>query len=107
LDVEYKLLKRGRIFKCGSGSTLDISSSGVLFEAKDTQHSTGEIELTLQWPFLLDGACPLKLVIQGHVVGNRGKRIAVSIKHYEFYIAKKALSPGWCTKSKNKPKDGH
>jgi hypothetical protein len=29
------------------------------------------------------------LVIRGHVVGNRGKRIAVSIKHHELYIARR------------------
>ena len=109
LEAEYKVLKQHQVVERGCGFTLNISSTAVLFEANDTLRSTGEIELTLHWPFLLDGVCPLRLVIQGRVVRNHGhgKRIAVSIKHYEFYIARKTLSPGGSTKSKNKPKDGH
>jgi hypothetical protein len=107
LEVEYKVLKKHRVVELGSGFTLNISSSGVLFELNDTLRSTGAIELTLNWPFLLDEVCPLRLVIQGRVIRNHGKRIAASIKHYEFYIARKMLSPGWSTKSKNKPKDCH
>jgi hypothetical protein len=109
LEVEYKVLERHQVVELGSGFTQNISSSGVLFEVNDTLRSTGAIELTLQWPFLLDGVHPLRLVIKGRVIRNHGhgKRIAVTVKHYEFYLARKALSPGWCTKSKNKPKDGH
>jgi hypothetical protein len=109
LEVEYKVLERHQVVEIGSGFTLNISSSGVLFEVNETLRSISAIELTLHWPFLLDGVCPLKLVIQGHVVRNysHGKRTAVSINHYEFYIARKTLSPGGSTKSKNKPKDGH
>ena len=91
LEVEYKLLKRSQVVEFGSGSTLNISSSGVLFDANDTLHSTGVIELTLRWPFLLDGVCPLKLVIQGLVVRNHDKRIALSIKQHQFYIARRTL----------------
>jgi hypothetical protein len=93
LEVEYKVLKRHHVVERGSGSTLNISSTGVLFEASDTLRSTGAIELTLHWPFLLDGVCPLRLVIKGRVIRNHGhgKRIAVSIKHYEFYLARRTL----------------
>jgi len=96
LEVEYKVLKRHQVVERGSGFTQNISSSGVLFEANDTLRSTGAIELALHWPFLLDGVHPLRLVIKGRVIRNHGhgKRIAVRIKHYEFYIAKKAFSPG-------------
>jgi hypothetical protein len=109
LEVECKVLNKHQVVELGSGVTLNISSTGVLFELNDTLRSTGAIELTLHWPFLLDGVRPLRLVIKGRVIRNHGdgKRIAVSIKHYEFYIARKTLSPGSCTKSKNKPKEGH
>ena len=109
LEVEYKVLKRHQVVERGSGFTLNISSTGVLFEANDTLRSTGAVELTLHWPFLLDGVCPLRLVTKGSVIRNHGhsKRIAVSINHYEFYIARKTLFPGSRKKSKNKPKDGH
>jgi hypothetical protein len=109
LEVEYKVLRRHQVVERGSGFTLNISSSGVLFEPNDTLRSTGEIELTLHWPFLLDGVCPLRLVTQGCVIHHHGhgKRIAISIRRYDFYIGRKTLSPGSCPKSKNKPKDSH
>jgi hypothetical protein len=109
LEVEYKVLKRHQVVERGYGFTLNISSSGLLFAVNDTLRATGAIELTLHWPFLLDEVRPLRLVIKGRVIRNHchGKRIAVSIKDYEFYIGRKTLSPGWCTKSKNKPKGGH
>jgi hypothetical protein len=109
LEVEYKVLKGRQVVELGSGFTLNISSSGVLFEPNDRLSSTGAIELTLHWSFLWDGVRPLRLVIRGRIIRNHGhgKLIAVSIKHYEFYMARKTLPPGWCTKSKNKPKDGH
>jgi hypothetical protein len=87
LEVEYKLLKRGRVVQFGSGKTLNVSSSGVLFEVNDALPSSGPIELMLNWPFLLDGVFPLKLLIQGHVIRNDGNRIAVSIEHHEFHTA--------------------
>jgi len=48
--------------------SLNISSTGVLFEADELLPASGPIELALSWPFLLDGACPLKLVMRGKVI---------------------------------------
>ena len=89
LDVEYKLLKRGRVIQIGSGKTLDISSHGVLFEANEALAPGGLIELMISWPFLLESVCPLKLVIRGRVVRvDDGKRIAVRVTYREFHTAR-------------------
>lgn len=87
LEVEYKLLKRGHASRSGSGTTTNISSGGVLFETNERLPSSGPIELALKWPFLLNGGCPLKLVIQGRIVRKAGNQIAVWIKHHEFHTA--------------------
>jgi hypothetical protein len=84
LDLEYKLLSRGREVQYGSGRMLNISTGGILFEMNDALPSSRSIELMIGWPFLFDGVCPIKLAIQGHVVRNDGNRIAVSIQRHKF-----------------------
>ena len=84
LEVEYKLLKLGRVIQVGSGRTQNISKGGIFFEADDTLHSSGRIELTLCWPMMLEGVFPMKLVIQGSIKRNDGKWIAISTKSHEF-----------------------
>jgi hypothetical protein len=69
----------------GSARTLNISSGGVLLDVNHFLPASGPIRLILKWPVVLDEVCPLKLVIDGHIVRNEGNRIAIRIKHYEFY----------------------
>ena len=87
LEIEYKLLRKGRVERLGLGRTLNVSSSGVLFEANESLPAGSSIEVLMQWPFLLEGVCPLKLVIHGSVVRSDSKRIAVRSKHHEFRTA--------------------
>src|ERR1700676_3773465 len=84
LNVTYKLFHNGRIERLGSGQTLDVSSGGACFECGDSFPSTGSIELTINWPCLLEGVCPLKLVMRGRIVRIDGQRIAVEAQHHEF-----------------------
>src|SRR5580700_2999859 len=83
LEVEYRLLGKGHSERFGSGKTRNISSGGVLFEALGAP-ATGAIELMLSWPFLLEGVCPLRLVMRGRVVRSDGHRIAVQATYHEF-----------------------
>jgi len=87
LEVEYKVLRKGRVERLGLGRTLNVSSGGVLFEAHEPLPAGGSIELLMHWPFLLEGVCPLKLVIHGSVVRSDSKGIAVRSKHHEFRTA--------------------
>jgi hypothetical protein len=84
LEVEYTMNRRPVVLS-GSARTLNISSGGVLFEVNDLLPANGPIRLILNWPVVLDEVCPLKLVIDGHIVRNEGNRIAIRIKHHEFY----------------------
>lgn len=87
LEVEYKLLSKGRVERLGAGKTLNVSSGGVLFEAKESLPPGSSIEVLMDWPFLLEGVCPLKLVIYGRVVRGDSKRIAVRTNQHEFRTA--------------------
>jgi len=73
-----------RSARTASGTTVDISSSGVLFTT-DYLPSLGEtVELALDWPARLGHKTPLKLVITGRVVRVDAKRAAIAIKRHEL-----------------------
>jgi len=85
LAVEYRLL--GKRERCGSGKTRNISSTGALIEVAERQPFSGSIELLVNWPCVLDGACALKLLMKGRVVRNEDHGIAIESEQYEFRTA--------------------
>ncbi len=83
-EVRYKMLYGQRIAETGTGKTSNISSSGVWFTT-DSMLTTGmPIELSMNWPVLLNDSCPMKLMIYGCVVRSNEKGAAVAIERYEF-----------------------
>ena len=92
LAVEYRLLGKGE--RCGSGQTRNISSGGVLFETLGLRPDTGSIELMLSWPFLLEGVCPLKLVMKGRIVRSDVRGIAIQSNFHEFRTAGSRMPKG-------------
>jgi hypothetical protein len=82
------LLSKGRVARLGSGTTLNISSGGVFFETDDSLPSTGIVELSMKWPFLLDGSCGLKLVMRGRIVRSDAKVTAIRAEFHEFRTAR-------------------
>jgi hypothetical protein len=85
LAVEYRLLGQGA--RSGSGWTSNISSKGVLFEITEQQALSGLIEVVVNWPYVLDGVCALKLVMKGRVVRIANRKIAVESTQHEFRTA--------------------
>jgi hypothetical protein len=84
LEVSFTVAKRGVHGKSGSGRTLDLSSSGLSF-ITDVPLLTGEkLDVSLDWPVLLDGAIKLQLVMSGVVVRADATVVAMQIKRHEF-----------------------
>ena len=84
LRFQYKLIRDGRVERLLSGTTVNISSRGVLFDADDRLPTRSAIELALHWPVLLQGSCGLKLVMRGRVVRANNKAIAMIAEFREF-----------------------
>jgi hypothetical protein len=83
-DVRYKMLFGQRVAETGSGKTTNISSGGVCFTT-DNMLSIGiPVELSMNWPVLLNQSCPLKLMIYGCVVRSTDNGSAMLIERYEF-----------------------
>jgi hypothetical protein len=83
-DVRFKVLSKRQEADAGAGSTVNISSGGVLFETSKDMVPGKRVELAISWPAQLDGKCSLKLVARGRVVRCDGNKVAVEIQQYEF-----------------------
>ena len=83
-EVRYKMLYGQRIAETGVGRTMNISSGGVWFSTENMLTSGMPVELSMNWPVLLNDVCPMKLMIYGCVVRSNEKGAAVTIERYEF-----------------------
>ncbi|MGA2148904.1 MAG: PilZ domain-containing protein [Bryobacteraceae bacterium] len=68
----------------GSGTTEDLSSGGIRFVTDNPPPVGVEIELRLEWPFLLQNVCPLELLVQGKVLRSDAQRTVARMTSYEF-----------------------
>jgi len=85
LEIQYKWFN-SRLEHMGSGTTMNISSGGVLFRSAQPLPTRCSVELALSWPFSLND-CALKLVMRGRVVRSDDHSTAVQVSHYEFRTA--------------------
>ena len=83
-DPKYKMLYGQRIAETGSGRTINISSGGVWFTTETVLTPGMPIELSVNWPVLLNDSCPMKIMIYGCVLRSNEKGTAVAIERYEF-----------------------
>lgn len=82
-DVQYKVLHRASRIS-GTGRTLNIGSSGILFTTEEKLPLGRTVEISVNWPARLGGTCPLKFVAVGRVVRAEAGKAAVRIERYEF-----------------------
>ena len=83
-DVRYKMLYGQRIAETGSGRTQNISSGGIWFSTENILTPGMPVELSMNWPVLLNDSCPMKLMVYGCVVRSTDRGAAVTIERYEF-----------------------
>ena len=83
-EVRYKVLGKQTVRPTGSGMTLNMSSSGVLFTTESGLPEGARVEIAVSWPAQLEDATALKLVAIGVLVRSNEKQAAISIQRYEF-----------------------
>ena len=69
----------------GTGTTVNLSSHGVLFITDQPLSAGSPLTLEVKWPVLLDNAKALKLVTRGTVVWCDTLRAAVEFDNWEFH----------------------
>ena len=85
LEVEYKVPSANAVRQKGFGRTINISSRGVLLDISDPLPILCPIQLSINWPFLLDRSVALKLLLYGEIVRVLGNRIAVKVTGHTFH----------------------
>ncbi|MGA2133623.1 MAG: PilZ domain-containing protein [Bryobacteraceae bacterium] len=84
-DLSYRVLDhRTSVPESGAGKTIDISSKGLLFGTERRLRPGKRVEVSVNWPALLEGGCPLKFVAVGRIVRAEEDRAAVQIEQHEF-----------------------
>jgi hypothetical protein len=93
LQMRWKVSRRRRLLGIGTGTTIDISSGGILFATDQKLPASGSVEISIAWPVLLHDALPLQLVITGRVVRVSGRRVAIETQQHEFRTARVSNVP--------------
>ena len=83
LPLEYRLLVDREVVS-GHGRTLNVGSGGVCFLGGTYLEPGTFVELAIEWPLLLDDACPIQLVIFGRILRSADGRSVSSLEKYEF-----------------------
>ena len=83
-DVKYSVVHSRALKTRGSGKTLNFGSGGLLFTTEERLPLGRMVELSVTWPALLGGKCPLQFVATGRVVRSENHCAAVKIQRYEF-----------------------
>jgi hypothetical protein len=73
--------------RLGCGQTLDLSRKGIRFVSDDPPPSDTDVELRIEWPFLLQNVCPLELRVWGRVLRSDDGGTVVRMSRYEFRTA--------------------
>ncbi len=87
LTVQYQTLSEAEAV-CGSGQTLNVSSSGMLITAEHNLKEGCLVKVTIEWPTLLNGKTALQLVTTGKVVRRQESSWGVAFDHYQFRTRK-------------------
>jgi hypothetical protein len=76
----------------GTGEISNMGSSGLLFQC-DHRFVRGElVKVSLEWPYLLDGSCPLQLCLHGRILRSGDSGTAIATMKYEFRTARRTGS---------------
>jgi len=84
LDVRWKLIRRRKVLEAGHGTTIDLSSGGILLEVDRPLPDGLNLELAISWPVMLRGTAPLQLVAIGRITRVNGYRVAIRLVQHDF-----------------------
>lgn len=84
LELPLRYHSSGNESLNGSGVTVDISSTGILFRPEAPIPVGTLVDLQVDWPVALGGVCELELCVKGEVVRSMDPLIAIRMLRYEF-----------------------
>src|ERR1035441_10116902 len=79
-DMAYKIVQGQRVLEAGSGRTVNMSASGVLFESTRALPVGANVELSIAWPVRLGNKVRLQLRIMGCTMWSGNSFTALRIQ---------------------------
>jgi len=97
LSVRFRPIS-GKFPFSGAGRAVNVSSGGLLVVSQHIVSqrviNVGEhVELSIEWPSLLDGKIPLQLFAVGRVVRSRASVFAAAFERYQFRTVRSSNLP--------------
>ena len=86
LPIRYRVSLKDSVPILGSGSTCDLSTTGVSFRCRRPLPVGAHIELVVDWPARHGDAEPIELQITGFVTRNDGGRVGVRSTSRKFRV---------------------
>lgn len=86
-ELRYKVTGERVRAAAGNGHTLNLCSTGVAFQTEQPMVEGTFVELSIQWPVLLDDTCPMRLIVFGRILRATEETAVCSIDKYEFRTA--------------------
>src|ERR1035437_4087422 len=86
-DMAYRIVAGQRVLEAGSGRTVNMSASGVLFQSTCALPVGKHVELSIAWPARLSNKVRLQLRIMGRTIWSGSNSTAVQIQRYDFRTA--------------------
>ena len=84
VDLEYGVVSLESHLQAGHGSTINLSSGGVLFEAESTVAVNTTVELSISWPQRSDAPVQFQLHVTGKTVRTKSRNVAVKFDQRIF-----------------------
>ena len=84
LPLKYKAISPKAIAISGTGSTVLLSSTDIVFNADQPLRSGVRCEISIAWPVLLQGRIRLQLVLQTIINRSEGQFVIGRVSKYEF-----------------------
>jgi hypothetical protein len=98
-DLRYKTADHGVPVAAGSGQTMNMGSGGVAFVAEQPLTPGRFVELSIGWPILLGGTCPIRFVVFGRILRCNGRKAVCTIEKYEFRTQARTFQPPALTRA--------
>ena len=87
--LRYPIIARAEYRVAGNREqtkTIDMSSRGVLLETDRSLPIGDAIQISIDWPALLEQRTPLRLVVSGRILRSNVLGTAVVIRRYDFRL---------------------
>lgn len=86
LPIHFRISQRGGLERNGTGTTYEMSSTGLSFRSRKPLAIGSHLEMIVEWPARYEDIYPIDLQATGFVVRNENGRTAVRVTSRKFRI---------------------